>query len=80
MKTPVLKSLFNRGADLQACNFIKKRLQYRCFPVEFWKILRTPTLKNICKRLLMKPVLSPGFTLLITSLFSQVGKAKLNQI
>ena len=25
-----------------ACNFIKKRLQHRCFPVEFAKFLRTP--------------------------------------
>ena len=27
--------------------FIKKRLQHRCFPVKFSKILRTPILKNI---------------------------------
>ena len=26
---------------LQACNFFKKRLQHRCFPVEFVKLLRT---------------------------------------
>ena len=26
---------------LQACNFIKKRLQYNCFPVKFRKFLRT---------------------------------------
>ena len=32
------------------CNFIKKRLQYWCFPVTFAKFL-TSTLKNICKRL-----------------------------
>ena len=37
-KTPVLESLFNR-----ACNFIKKRLQNRCFPVKFAKFLTTPT-------------------------------------
>ena len=36
----------------EACNFIKKRLQHRCFPVKFVKFLRTPTLKNICERLL----------------------------
>ena len=30
-KTPVLESLFNKVAGLQACKFIKKRLQYRCF-------------------------------------------------
>ena len=27
--------------------FIKKRFQYRCFPVKFAKILREPVLKNI---------------------------------
>ena len=26
----------------QACNFIKKRLQHRCFPIKFTKSLRTP--------------------------------------
>ena len=25
-----------------ACNFFKKRLQHRCFPVKFAKFLRTP--------------------------------------
>ena len=31
--TTVLESLFNKVADLQGCNFFKKRLQHRCFPV-----------------------------------------------
>ena len=31
---------------LQAWNFVKKRLQHRCFPVKFAKVLRTPVLKN----------------------------------
>ena len=48
-KTLVLESLFNKVEDLEACNFIKKRLQLRRFSVRF---LRTPTLKNICKWLL----------------------------
>ena len=39
-KTPVLESL-NNVADLQANNFIKKRLQHRCFPVNVAKFLRT---------------------------------------
>ena len=42
----------------RACNFIKKRLQHRCFP-EFEKFVRTPILKNICEGLLL-PFL--GFT------------------
>ena len=49
----MLESLFNKIAVLQACNFIKQRLQHRCFPVRFANILRTPILKNIWKRLLL---------------------------
>ena len=47
------RSLFNQVADHQTCNFIKKRLQYRCFPVNFAKFLGTSILKNIYKRLLL---------------------------
>ena len=38
---------------LQARNFIKKRLQHRCFPVKCAKNLGTYILKNICKWLLL---------------------------
>ena len=41
----------NENADLQSCNFIKKRLHQWCFPVNIAKILRTPVLKNICEQL-----------------------------
>ena len=41
-KTPV--PLFSMQAS--ACNFIKNRSWYRCFPVSFVKFLRTPFLKN----------------------------------
>ena len=51
MKIPVLESLLNKVADLQACNFIKKRLYQWCFHVEFPKFLKTLILKNIFKRL-----------------------------
>ena len=44
--TPVLESLFNKVASLKACNFIKKRLQHRCFPVNIARFLRT-ALQNI---------------------------------
>ena len=37
-KTPVLESLFNKEA---ACNFIKKRLQQRSFPLNIVEFLRT---------------------------------------
>ena len=48
-KTLVLESLFNKFCK----NFVKKRLQHRCFPVKFAKLLRMPTLKNISQRLLL---------------------------
>ena len=47
------RSLFDKVAGLQTCNFNKKRLQYRCFPVNFAKFLGTSILKNIYKRLLL---------------------------
>ena len=50
----MLESLFNKVAG-QACNFIKKRLQHRCFPVKIVKLVRTPILKNTCERLLLYP-------------------------
>ena len=52
-KTPMLQSLFNNVAGLQACIFIKKRLQHKCFPVNIAIFLRTPILKYICKRLIL---------------------------
>ena len=51
-ETPVLEFPFKKAAGLKACDFIKKR--HRCFPVKFTKFLRTPILKNICGRLLLK--------------------------
>ena len=49
-KTPMLESFLNK---VEACNFVKKSLQHRCFFVKFAEILRAPSLKNICKRLLL---------------------------
>ena len=44
----VLESLFNKVAGLKTCNFIKKRLQHRCFSVNiasfFKEHLRRPLL------------------------------------
>ena len=48
---PVLESLFNKV--LQVCNFIKKRLQHRCFPMNIAKVLRATIFKNIWERLLL---------------------------
>ena len=50
-KTPMLESLFNKVAGLKVCNFIKKRLQPRCFPANIAKFLRAAILKNISKQL-----------------------------
>ena len=36
------RSLFDKVAGLQLCNFIKKRLQHRWFSVKIVKFLRTP--------------------------------------
>ena len=55
-KKHLLKYLFNRVACLQICNFLKKRLQHRYFPMEFTKYLRKPILKNICEQLLLEPL------------------------
>ena len=49
----MLESVFNKVAGLQACNFIKKRLQHRCFPVKFVKFLRTPFSHNTSRGCLL---------------------------
>ena len=49
-KTSASESLFHKVAG-QTCNFIKKRLQQRCFPMNIAKLLRSPILKSIWKRL-----------------------------
>ena len=51
-ETPVLESNFKKGADLQACNFVKKRPKHSSFPVNIVKFLILPILKNIWKQLL----------------------------
>ena len=51
-ETPVLESIFKKGADLYTCNFIKKRPQHRYFPVNIANCLILPILENICKRVL----------------------------
>ena len=45
-KTTVLESLLNKVAGFQVCNFIKKILQHRCFPVNIAKFLRAPIWKT----------------------------------
>ena len=45
---------FNKAAGLRPATLLKKRLWYRCFPVNFAKFLRTPFLQNTSGRLLLK--------------------------
>ena len=58
----MLDSLFDKVEVLKAWNFIKKRLQHRCFTVKFAKFLRTLILKSICERLLVESTLRYGGT------------------
>ena len=52
-KTPVLELLFNIVPGMEDCSCITKRFQHKYFLVSIVKILRTPILKDICKRLLL---------------------------
>ena len=47
-------AIFITFLGLKVFNFTKKRLQHRYFRVKFAKCLRTPMLKNIWERLLLK--------------------------
>ena len=49
----IIETLEKVVKTCQACNFNKKRLQHRCFPVNIVKFLTTVILKNIFKRLLL---------------------------
>ena len=48
MEKSALKNFAIFTEMLQACNFIKKGLQHRRFPLNIMKFLKTPILKNIC--------------------------------
>ena len=52
-KTLVLESVFNKVAGLKAYNFIKKRLQHRCFPVDIAEFLRTSFFKEYLRWLVL---------------------------
>ena len=45
------KLFFNKVAGLRPVTLWIGRQWYRCFPMNFAKLLRTPILKNICERL-----------------------------
>ena len=46
-------SFFTLKIRPKACNFIKKYLWHRCFPVSFAESLRTPFLQNTSGRLFL---------------------------
>ena len=50
-KNTCVRVFFNENPGLQSCNFIKERLQHRCFSVNIAKFLRIPILKEIYERL-----------------------------
>ena len=52
-KTPVLESLFGKVASMEACNFTKKKLQHRHYPVNIAKFLRKLLFKKHHGRLLL---------------------------
>ena len=47
----MLEYFLHKVADLQACNFVKKRLLQWCFRAA--KFSRTPILKNVGERLIL---------------------------
>ena len=53
IRKPEGSLMFPRVID-KAWSIIKKRLQNKCLPVNIAKFLRTPNLKDICERLLLK--------------------------
>ena len=67
---------FNKVSGLEACNFIKKRLQHRCFPVNFVEFLRTSfSTKHL--PLTASPVLRKWLT--VKSSFFLIRKLKQKQ-
>ena len=46
-KITVLESLLSLYVGLKTCNFIKRRLQHKCFPVKSVRFLRAPFLQKI---------------------------------
>ena len=54
----MLESLFYKVADLRPATLLKKRLQHRCFPVNFARVLGAPFLM-LLPSVLFRQFLSP---------------------
>ena len=63
----VLTNITILAGNLQTFNFIKKRLQNRCFPLNIAGFLRRPILINICWRLLL--ILQKSYRTAVSSCF-----------
>ena len=48
-----MKMIVATNLDKEACSFIKKRLQHRCFVMNIAKLSKTTVFKNSCERLLL---------------------------
>ena len=88
-KVSLLESLFNKVAELRACNFIKIWLQHRCFSVIIAKFLRTVFLQNTSsgcfyrcstKKLFRKILRTLLEYIIIGVLFNQVAGLKLETL
>ena len=66
----MLESRFDKAAGPQVNNFIEKRLQHRCFPVNIAKFLRTSILKKICEWVRLNRVLCVSRKAFMEGLFS----------
>ena len=64
---------FNKVAGLRLTTLLKKRLWYRCFPVNFVKFLRTRFLQNTSGRLLLTLVPPSGLGLGLQLVSSRVS-------
>ena len=60
----------------QACNFVKKGLWHRCFPVNFVKFLRTPLLTEHLRWLLLDILMKAKFWL--THIFTFIDQYSIN--
>ena len=58
----MMEFLSNKVAGPQASNFMKKRLQHRCFSVKLAKSLRTAFLKNTSGVCFWKYLMNPVFS------------------
>ena len=68
----MLESSFNKLTGFKTCNFLIKRLQHRCFPLNIAKFLKTLILMKICEQLLVQ------FLLLTVNISSQGFVSALN--